>query len=79
MVKNPPSNVGDVGLIPGWGTKIFRRHRATKPAYCNYWAHVTTRERPFHRNERSCMPQLRHSEEGKKEKKMPRMQGEQVS
>ena len=22
MVKNPPSNVGDVGLIPGGGTKI---------------------------------------------------------
>ena len=22
MVKNPPSNAGDVGLIPGWGTKI---------------------------------------------------------
>ena len=22
MVKNPPSNAGDTGLIPGWGTKI---------------------------------------------------------
>jgi len=22
VVKNPPSNVGDVGLIPGGGTKI---------------------------------------------------------
>ena len=22
MVKNPPSNVGDVGSIPGWGAKI---------------------------------------------------------
>ena len=22
MVKNPPSNAGDVGSIPGWGTKI---------------------------------------------------------
>ena len=22
MVKNLPSNTGDVGLIPGWGTKI---------------------------------------------------------
>ena len=22
VVKNPPSNAGDVGLIPGWGTKI---------------------------------------------------------
>ena len=22
MAKNWPSNAGDVGLIPGWGTKI---------------------------------------------------------
>ena len=22
VVKNPPSNAGDAGLIPGWGTKI---------------------------------------------------------
>ena len=22
VVKNPPSNAGDVGLIPGWETKI---------------------------------------------------------
>ena len=22
MVKNPPANAGDVGSIPGWGTKI---------------------------------------------------------
>ena len=22
MVKNPPCNAGDVGLIPAWGTKI---------------------------------------------------------
>ena len=21
VVKNPPSNAGDAGLIPGWGTK----------------------------------------------------------
>ena len=21
-VKNPPSNAGDAGLIPGWGTKV---------------------------------------------------------
>ena len=23
MVKTPPSTAGDVGLIPGWGTKIL--------------------------------------------------------
>ena len=22
VVKNPPANAGDVGWIPGWGTKI---------------------------------------------------------
>ena len=22
VIKNPPSNAGDMGLIPGWGTKI---------------------------------------------------------
>ena len=22
VVKNPPSNAGDMGSIPGWGTKI---------------------------------------------------------
>ena len=22
VVKNPPSNAGDSGLIPGWGTRI---------------------------------------------------------
>ena len=22
VVKNPPSDAGDAGLIPGWGTKI---------------------------------------------------------
>ena len=22
VVKNPPSNAGDTGLVPGWGTKI---------------------------------------------------------
>ena len=23
VVKNPPSNAGDAGSIPGWGTKIL--------------------------------------------------------
>ena len=32
MVKNLPSSAGDVGLIPGWGTKI---PHATKPAHSN--------------------------------------------
>ena len=33
VVKNPPSNARDVGLIPGWGTKIphAKITQATKP------------------------------------------------
>ena len=53
MVKNPPSNAGDAGSIPGRGTKIphatgqlgprtANEHaRATgEPACCNYRAHL---------------------------------------
>ena len=64
VVKNPPSNAGYVGSIPGWGTKIphaegqLSLHATTRePACCNYRAHVlwslhaTTRERkPAHHN-----------------------------
>ena len=43
VVKNPPSNAGDAGLIPGWGTKIphaagqLSPHTVTtEPAHHNY-------------------------------------------
>ena len=39
VVKNPPSNAGDVGSIPGWGTKIPRA--AGQLSLC-----ATTREKP---------------------------------
>ena len=71
MVKNPPSNAGDAGLIPGWETKIphaaghLSPHATTtEPTHPNYRAHVlcspcaTTRE-PAHHNERSRVTQLR--------------------
>ena len=38
MVKNPPSNAGDAGSIPGWETKIphvaeqLRPHEAVRKA-----------------------------------------------
>ena len=66
VVKNPPSNAGDTGSIPGRGTKIphavgqLSLHAATtepvaaareKPMHCN--------KEPVHRNERSRMPQRR--------------------
>ena len=31
MLKNPPSNAGDVGLIPGQGTKIPRATEQLSP------------------------------------------------
>ena len=36
MVKNPPSNAGDVGLIPGRGMEMPHASRATKPVPRNY-------------------------------------------
>ena len=38
VVKNPPSNAGHKGLIPGQGTKISHALGATKPVCHNYWA-----------------------------------------
>ena len=49
VVKNLPSNAGDLGSIPGLGTKIPTCHRAIKPARLNKRAHVpqtTERMRP---------------------------------
>ena len=40
MVKNPPSNAGDVGLIPDQGTKIPYAMGAAKAAHHNYLAHM---------------------------------------
>ena len=35
MVKNPPSNAGGTGSIPGQGTKIPHATRYLKPVLCN--------------------------------------------
>ena len=35
VVKNPPANAGDTGLIPGLGNPTC--HGATKPMLYNYW------------------------------------------
>ena len=51
VVKNPPSNAGDVGSIPGRGPKIPHAVGQLNPC-------TTTRE-PVRRNERSCVLQLR--------------------
>ena len=31
MVKNPPSNAGDVGSVPGWGTKALHAMKQLSP------------------------------------------------
>ena len=69
MVKNPPSDAGDVGSIPSWGTKIPHATGQLSPRAADYRAHApqlerenphtTTREKPACQNERSRMPQLR--------------------
>ena len=47
VIKNPPSNAGDAGSIPGWETKIPHgagqlspRATTREPACPNYRAHV---------------------------------------
>ena len=41
VVKNPPCNIGNVGLIHGLGTKILHAKQQLSPhAYHNHWACV---------------------------------------
>ena len=63
MVKNPLCNAGDVGQIPGQGTKIPHAAGqlspyATTRQPASSAAHTTARE-PMHWHERACMLQLR--------------------
>ena len=51
VVKNPPCNAGDLGAIPGGGTKILYATDLLSPR-------AATRE-PICRNERPCMMKLR--------------------
>ena len=48
VVKNPPSNAGDLGSIPGQGTKILHAMGQLSP-------HTTTIE-PTHLNKRPHAP-----------------------
>ena len=63
MVKSLPSSAGDVGVIPGLGTKIPRaagqlgpRATATELAHRNYRAHVPQTTEPMRPGARA--PQL---------------------
>ena len=57
VAKNPPSNTGDAGSIPGRGTKIPRATGQLSPPQL-LSPHATTREKPARYNEEP----LRHNE-----------------
>ena len=70
VVKNPPSDSGVMGSIPGWGTKIL--HVLGQQSLCpqisepTRWSphalwspRTASRETPVYCNKRSQMPQLR--------------------
>ena len=59
VVKNPPSNAGDMGSIPGWGAKIPQAVGQLSP-----WD--STREKPLCCNKRYRMLKLRPSTAKKK-------------
>ena len=69
VVKNPPCNAEDVGLIPGWGTKIphAAEQLSLSATITEAWVlcspHATTRvcasQQKTPMMQRSCMPQLR--------------------
>ena len=59
VVKNLPSNAGDSGSIPGWGTKIPHAvgqpsPRATTTEACVLWSlRATTGDKPVYHNQRA--------------------------
>ena len=53
VVRNPPANAGDTGLIPGLGRSYMPRSNEARAH--NYW--VCTLE-PMSHNYWACMPQL---------------------
>ena len=63
MTKNPPSNAGDMGSIPGWGTKI--PHAMGQLSPCTTTTEnlgPSTREKPEGCNERShVLQQVSHA------------------
>ena len=65
MVKNPPSNAGDLGSIPGQGTETLRamgqlsQQVATVEPRCSGAPSIATREKPMNCNGGSYMTRLR--------------------
>ena len=58
MVKNPPPSAGDVGSIPGQGTRCHM-HAATKSLHAATKSLHTTTKEPAGRNQGAHMLQLR--------------------
>ena len=56
VVKNPLSNAGDVGLIPGGGTEIPLAVGVAGSTRHSYWAQHTLTRESVHCNERSQVP-----------------------
>ena len=56
MVKNPPSNAGDEGLIPGPGSKIPRAARQLSPRATTREAHELQLEKAARHNEDPAQP-----------------------
>ena len=52
MVKNPPSNAGNMGLIPSRGMNIAHavQRLSLRATIINARTHATTREKPAHFN-----------------------------
>ena len=66
VVKNPPSNVGCLGSIPGLENKSPPCCWATKPVHHNYWACALQREKPEHRNKDPSQPKNQPTKQTKK-------------
>ena len=56
MVKNPPSNAGDEGSIPGPGSKIPRAARQLSPCATTREAHVLRLEKAARYSEDAAQP-----------------------
>ena len=68
MVKNPPSNAGDSGSIPGWGTRVphaagqlsplttTRHYRSLLPAMETRHSHKQKQNKPRKETSTHCKP-----------------------
>ena len=61
VVKKPPSNAGDMGLIPGWGTKIPHAigqlspsAAISEPTHSGAWVPQLDTEKPTHSSKPVC-------------------------